>query len=84
MLPSFDDVGNLPAGIHSCSVAELIARFESGSEELEAEISELVQFIEAARTAGVRRLLVNGSFVRGKLAATDRKKRLKGVVEVVL
>src|ERR1700730_4260993 len=134
MLPPFDDFGNLPPGMHSCSMAELIARFGSGSEEREAEISELVQFIETARTAGVRRLLVNGSFVTGKLApndvdvvflpgpdyprteprlddeelvwpflqiivaaddadfeawairqfATDRKKRPKGVVEVVL
>ena len=71
MLPPFDDVGNLPPGIHPCSVAELIARFGSGSEEREAEIGELVQFIEAARRAGVRRLLVNGSFVTGKLAPND-------------
>src|SRR6266851_9457239 len=71
MLPPFDDVGNLPPGIHACSVAELVARFGSGSEEREAEISELVQFIEAAKTAGVRRLLVNGSFVTGKLSPND-------------
>jgi hypothetical protein len=134
MLPPFDDFGNLPPGIHSCSVAELVTRFGTGSEEREAETSELLQFIDAARIAGVRRLLVNGSFVTGKLApndvdvvflsgpdyprsgqrlddeelvwpflqiivaaddadfeawatrqfATDRRKRLKGVVEVVL
>ncbi len=71
MLPPFDDVGNLPPGIHSCTVAELIARFGSGSEERETEISELVHFIEAARTAGGRRLLANGSFVTGKLAPND-------------
>ena len=134
MLPPFDDFGNLPPGIHSCSVPDLIARFGSGSEERETEISELLLFINAAKAAGVRRLLVNGSFVTGKLApndedvvflpgpgypgtgsrldneelvwpflqiiaaaddadfeawatrqfATDRKKRPKGVVEVVL
>lgn len=67
----FDDVGNLPPGIHSCSVAELVARFGGGSEERETEIHELVQFIEAARRTGVRRLLVNGSFVTGKLAPND-------------
>ena len=71
MLPPFDDVGHLPPGIHTCTVAELIARFGTGSEEREAEINELVQFIEAARKAGVRRLLVNGSFVTGKLAPND-------------
>lgn len=71
MLPPFDDVGNLPPGIHACSLVELIARFGIGSEERKAEISELTQFIEAAKTAGVRRLLVNGSFVTGKLAPND-------------
>lgn len=71
MLPAFDDFGNLPPGIHPCSVAELVARFGSGSEEREAEISELWRFIEAAKTTGVRRLLVNGSFVTGKLAPND-------------
>jgi len=71
MLPPFDEAGNLPPGIHSCSEGELIARFGSGSEEREAEISELVQFIAAARKAGVRRLLVNGSFVTGKPAPND-------------
>ena len=71
MLPTFDDLGNLPPGIHRCSVAELVARFGSGSDEREAEISELLRFIEAAKTAGVRRLLVNGSFVTGKLSPND-------------
>ena len=71
MLPPFDDFGNLPPGIHACTVAELVERFGSGSEERQTEISELVQFIEAAKIAGVRRLLVNGSFVTGKLAPND-------------
>ena len=134
MRPPFDDVGNLPQGIHLCSEAELIARFGIGSDEREAEGSELALFVEAARKTGVHRLLVNGSFVTGKLSpndvhvvilpgpnypreglrldaeeliwpflqiivaaddadfeawaihqfATDRKKRPKGVVEVVL
>ena len=34
-------------------------------------MAELMTFIAAARTAGVRRLLVNGSFVTGKLAPND-------------
>lgn len=71
MLPPFDGVGNLPSGSHPCSIAELVERFGSGSEEREAEISELLHFIEAAKAAGVRRLIVNGSFVTGKLAADD-------------
>jgi hypothetical protein len=71
MLPPFDDYGNLPAGIHLCTLEELAARFGSGSEERATEISELLQFIEAAKRTGVRRLMVNGSFVTGKLAPND-------------
>jgi hypothetical protein len=71
MLPPFDDHGNLPAGIHLCTIEELAARFGNGSEERATEISELLQFIDAAQRAGVRRLLVNGSFVTAKLAPND-------------
>lgn len=71
MLPPFDDFGNLPPGIHRCTVDELKARFGSGSAEREAEIQELLHFVEAAKTAGIRRLLVNGSFVTGKLSPND-------------
>jgi hypothetical protein len=71
MLPPFDDFGNLPQGIHRCSLDELVARFGIGSEEREAETNELVLFIEAAKAAGVRRLLVNGSFVTEKRSPND-------------
>jgi hypothetical protein len=71
MLPPFDDHGNLPAGILLSTIEELAARFGNGSEERATEISELLQFIEAAQRAGVRRLLVNGSFVTAKLAPND-------------
>jgi hypothetical protein len=71
MLPPFDDFGNLPAGIHPCSIDELVSRFGGGSEERETQIVELLHFIEAAKSTGVRRLMVNGSFVTGKLAPND-------------
>src|SRR3954453_6919559 len=71
MLPAFDDYGNLPAGIHRCAVEKLVERFGSGSDEREAEVAELLHFITAARRAGVIRLMVNGSFVTGKLSPND-------------
>jgi len=71
MLPAFDDFGNLPPGVHRCPIDELVSRFGSGSEERETEINELLHFIDAARKAGVRRLMVNGSFVTGKLSPND-------------
>ena len=63
MLPPFDDHGNLPQGIHRCEASEVIARFGSGSPEREVETQELVQFIAWARRAGIRRLVINGSYV---------------------
>jgi hypothetical protein len=71
MLPPFDDFGNLPLGIHRCPIEELVSRFGSGSEERETEINELQNFISAAQKVGIRRLMVNGSFVTGKLAPND-------------
>jgi hypothetical protein len=68
VLPPFDDVGHLPPGIHRSSLAE---RFGSGSDEREAQIQEPQTFLDAARAAGVRRVLVNGSFVTGKLSPND-------------
>ncbi|HEV3023372.1 MAG TPA: hypothetical protein VGX76_12930 [Pirellulales bacterium] len=71
MLPPFDDFGNLPAGIHVCTVDELDSRFGSGSEERHTQMDELRQFIDAARAAGVARVMVNGSFVTGKRVPND-------------
>lgn len=71
MLPAFDDNGHLPPGIHRCTIEELARRFGGDSEERATEMKELLQFIEAAKAAGVRRLMVNGSFVTGKLAPND-------------
>jgi hypothetical protein len=71
MLPPLNDEGYLPSGIHRCPVEELVARFGGGSDERVTQTAELLLFVEAARKAGVRRLLVNGSFVTGRLAPND-------------
>jgi hypothetical protein len=63
MLPLLNELGYLPPGIHPCTVAELVARFGSGSPEREVETQELLGFIDWARQAGVQRLIVNGSYV---------------------
>ena len=61
-----------PLGFASNYAARsIVARFGSGSDERETEICELLRFVEAAKAVGVRRLLVNGSFVTGKLSPND-------------
>jgi hypothetical protein len=67
----FDQHGNLPPGIHRMSVESVVEMFGSGSPERRVEIRELVQFIEWAKIRGVRRILVNGSFVTRKRCPND-------------
>ena len=71
MLPAFDNEGNLPLGIHPCRLAELAERFGKGSPEREVEVQELERFLEWAKRAGVRRVIINGSFVTAKPAPND-------------
>ena len=63
MLPDFDDNGNLPPGIHRATIEEVEQRFGVGSLERDVEAKELKDFVEWARTAGIRRVLINGSFI---------------------
>jgi hypothetical protein len=71
MLPAFDQHGNLPPGIYPCSLQELVERFGHGSPEREVEAKELVRFVEWAKKAGVRRILVNGSYITMKARPND-------------
>ena len=71
MLPDFYDNGNLPPGIHRCLLAEVVARFGRGSPEREVETTELVAFTHWARQAGIKRLLVDGSYVTRKQSPND-------------
>jgi hypothetical protein len=71
MIPPFDDYGNLPPGIHRATIEEVRARFGDGSPEREAEMDELAAFVTWAKEFGIERIVVNGSFVTGKLAPQD-------------
>jgi hypothetical protein len=71
VLPAFDDFGYLPHGIHLCSLDEVVERFGSGSAEREVETQELCDFVEWARRSGIRRVIVNGSYVTSKEVPND-------------
>ena len=66
MLPSFDEYGNSPSGIHVCEIDTLCHLFGSDSPARQVETQELIEFIDWARKAGVERLLINGSYVTSK------------------
>jgi hypothetical protein len=71
MLPDFDEFGNLPAGVHLATIEEVVVRFGVGSPERDVEGQELIEFVNWARSAGVRRLIVDGSVVTAKDAPND-------------
>jgi len=71
LLPPFNEFGYLPPGIHPCGVDELVASFGSGSPEREVETQELLDFIDWARRAGIKRVIVNGSYASTKTSPND-------------
>ena len=70
-MPVFDDFRNLPSGIHRATIEEVLQQFGVGSSERDIEGQELPQFIEWARVAGVRRLVIDGNFVTARLEPND-------------
>ena len=71
MIPPFDDHGYLPSGIHPATLAEIAVRFGRESEIRQAEVDSLTWLIDLARRAGVKRLVIDGSFTTDKLEPND-------------
>jgi hypothetical protein len=71
MIPDLDDNGNIPQGIHRASLAEIEQRFGCASEVRRAEVQSLRWLVELAKRAGVRRLVIGGSFITEVLEPND-------------
>jgi hypothetical protein len=71
MIPAFKDDGYLPPGIHPASLEQVGERFGKESELRKTQMESLHWLVELARRAGVRRLVVNGSFATDRLAPND-------------
>jgi len=71
MIPAFNEDGYLSAGLHPATVEEILARFGQEPELRRVQMESLRWLIELARRAGVRRIIVNGSFVTDKLEPND-------------
>jgi hypothetical protein len=71
MIPECSDDGYLPAGIHPATLDEIKDRFGRESELRRAQMESLRWLVDLARRAGVRRIVVNGSFVTDKLEPND-------------
>ena len=63
MTPDFDDHGYLPPGIHGATLSEIDQRFGQESELRRVQMESMHWLVDVAFRAGVRRLIINGSFV---------------------
>lgn len=71
MIPSFDDSGFLPPGVHPATLAEIEARFGRDSELRRAQMESVRWMVELAVRAGVQRIVLNGSFVTDIMEPND-------------
>jgi hypothetical protein len=69
-MPNFDDVGNLPLGIHVATWRVLVSRFGQ-NEHRRRPLEGLRNALDALREAGCRRVYIDGSFVTAKVEPGD-------------
>lgn len=71
-LPAFNDEGDLPPGVHTATLAEVLARFGSANAARRIIGKRLQHIHEAANSTGyLARLFVYGSFVTDKPEPND-------------
>jgi len=71
MVPPFDESGFLPPGVHPATLAEIAARFGTASELRRVQMESIGWVVEAAIRAGVRRVVLNGSFTTDRIEPND-------------
>lgn len=71
MIPPFDESGFLPPGVHPATLAEIDHRFGRGSELRRMQMESVKWMVELALRAGVRRIVLNGSFVTDIMEPND-------------
>src|SRR5665811_183899 len=71
MIPSFNDGGLLPEGVHPATLGEIAERFASSSELRHVQMDSVRWMIDLAIEAGVQRIILNGSFVTDILEPND-------------
>src|SRR5262245_5427553 len=71
-IPSFNDIGDLPLGVHAATVLEVAERFGAGIDRRTMLMQRLVTIYEIARGTGLLfRFVVFGSFVTEKPEPED-------------
>ena len=71
MIPPLDESGCLPPGMHPATLEEIEARFGTQSELRRVQMDSVRWMVDLARRAGVRRIVLNGSFVTDIMEPND-------------
>jgi len=71
MIPPFTDSGVLPPGVHPATLAEVAERFGQTSELRHVQMESVRWMIDLATSAGVQRIVLNGSFVTDIMEPND-------------
>ncbi len=71
MIPPFNELGNLPSGIHPATLDEIDARFGKSSELRRVQMESVRWMVDLAAQAGVKRIVLNGSFVTDIMEPND-------------
>jgi hypothetical protein len=71
MIPPFDDSGFLPPGVHPATLTEIESRFGRESELRRAQMESVRWMVDLAIRSGVRRIILNGSFVTDIMEPND-------------
>jgi hypothetical protein len=71
VIPSFDESGCLPPGIHPGTLDEIRARFGQSSELRRVQMESVRWMVELAMRAGAERIVLNGSFVTDVMEPND-------------
>ena len=70
MIPDLTADGLLPKGVHPATLEEVIERF-GGNEQRRKLLKGLTEALILLRSAGCRRVFINGSFVTSKQRPND-------------
>jgi len=71
MIPEFDENGCLPAGVHLATLDEIEGRFGQSSEIRRVQMDSVRWMIDLALRSGVKRVVLNGSFVTDIIEPMD-------------
>ncbi len=71
MIPPFNKNGYLPEGVHRATLSEIEARFGIGTELRRVQMESLRWMVDLAVKAGVKRIILNGSFVTDIIEPND-------------